>query len=107
MHKTHHGSGDSIMLPGLELLREYPKHDRVEGLAAHLDGWGKGLDEYGNDLKTHSPHMLRSMLVDIIPTCFEDDIITRAEIKTYVRVLEYCCAQADYRRVKLLANASI
>ena len=47
------------------------------------------------------------MLVDIIPTNFEDDIITRPEIKTYVQILESCRAQADYRRVKLLANARI
>ena len=39
MHKEYHGSGDSIMLSGLKLLREYPKHDKVEGLTAHLDGW--------------------------------------------------------------------
>ena len=65
------------------------------------------LDEYGTDLKTHSPHMLRSMLVDIIPTSFEDDIITRPEIKTYEPILKYCRDQADYRRVKLLASARI
>ena len=90
MHKEYHGSGDGIMLSGLKLLHEYPKHDKVEGLAAHLDGWENLLDEYGTGLQTHSPHMLRPMLVDIIPTSFDDDIITRPEIKTDVQILEYC-----------------
>ena len=45
MHKEYHGSGDSIMLSRLKLLREYPRHDKVEGLAAHLDGW-EMLDEW-------------------------------------------------------------
>ena len=35
---------DSIMLSGLKLLREYPKHDKVEELTAHLDGWENLLD---------------------------------------------------------------
>ena len=87
-HKSYHGSGDRIMLSGLKLLREYPKHYRDEGLAAHLDGLENGLDEYGSDLKTHSPHMLRSMLVDMIPTSFADDMITKPEIETYVQILE-------------------
>ena len=58
-------------------------------------------------MKTHSPHMPRSMLVDMIPTSFDDDIITRPEIKTYEQILKYCRDQADYRRMKLLANARI
>ena len=107
MHKEYHGSGDSIMLSGLKLLRKYPKHDRVEGLAAHLGGWENMFDEYGSDLKTLSPHMLRSLIVDIIPTSFEDVIVTRPEINTCEQILKYCRDQADDRRVKWLANAWI
>ena len=91
------------MLSRLKLLREYAKHDRVEGLAAHLNGWEHLWDEYGTDLETHSPHVLRSMLVDMIPTSFEDDMITRPEILTYEQIIKYCRDQADYRRVNLLA----
>ena len=88
-------------------MRECPKHDRAEGLAAHLDGWEIVLDEYGVDLKTHSPHMLRSMRVDILPASFEGDMITRPEIETDEHILEYCSEQANDRRVKLLATAKI
>ena len=73
------------MLSGLKLVVGYPKHERVEGFTAHLDGWENLLDEYGADLKTHSPRMHTSIPIDVILTSFEDDIITRPEIKTISR----------------------
>ena len=39
MHKEYPRSGASIMLSKLKLSRGYPKHERVEGLTAHLDDW--------------------------------------------------------------------
>ena len=75
------------MLSRFKLLRKYPKHDRVEGPKVHLNCWENLLDEYGTDLETRSPRMLRSMLVDMFPTSFEDDIITRPEINTYVHII--------------------
>ena len=72
-----------------------------------MDGSENMLDRYGVDLKTHSPHMLRFMLVDMTPACVEDDIVTRPETKTYEQILKYCRDQADYRRVKWSASGRI
>ena len=73
MHKEYHGSAGNTTLSGLRLLREYPKHERVEGPTARVDGWEDVLDGYGVDLETHSPHMIRSTLVVPIPRSIPRD----------------------------------
>ena len=65
---------------------EYPKHNRVAGLAARLDECESILEEYVVDVNSHSPHMLRSMHMDIIPTNFDDDTIMKPRIQTYVQI---------------------
>lgn len=103
-HVGFHGSGDAMTLAGLDVFRKYPRHTKLEGLAEHLDGWEELLNTYASEMKRHTPTMLRSMLLNLIPTTFEDVIVTEPEILTYDDILTYCRKHTAYRRSKPLVQ---
>ena len=41
-------------------------------------------------MKKHTPTMLRSMLLNVFPTMFGEEIVTKPEILTYDDILTYC-----------------
>ena len=47
------------------------------------------------------------MLVDMVTTSLEDDLITRPEIGTYEPILKYCCDQEYDRRMEWFATANL
>ena len=51
-----------------------------------------------------APTVLRSMLLGIIPTEYEDEILTRPEVKTWKDIIEFCNRRTIYKRQKALSE---
>ena len=77
----------------------------MEGLSAHLDDWTECLTTYCSEL-LHAPGVLRSMLLGVIPTDFEDELLGNPQIKTWQEIVQWCKVKTVYKRQKLLSEAA-
>ena len=50
------------------------------------------------------PKVLRTMLLGVIPTEYEDDILAKPEIVTYQDIINYCKVRTTYKRQKALSE---
>ena len=58
-------------------------------------------------MRIHTPAMLRPMLLNAIPTFYEDEIVTKSEILTYEDILTHCQNHAEHRRSISLVAATL
>ena len=69
----HHGGMDAVQLGGMRRLQEWPRCNTIGNLSAHLDSWVACLETHNQEL-TAAPKVLRSMIMGVIPTSYEDEI---------------------------------
>ena len=67
-----------------------------KGLPSNIDGWEELLNTYASEMKVHTPTMLRSMLLNVIPALYEDENLI-PEILTYEDILTDCRKHNEYR----------
>ena len=99
----HHGGANAIRLGGMRRLQEWPRCTSLTTLSAHLDAWVECLEEHNSELLA-APLVLRSMVLGIIPTEFEDEILCRPEVVTYQDIINFCKVRTTYKRQKALSE---
>ena len=103
LYQEHHGGAEAVQLGGMRRLQEWPKCTSIGNLTQHLDAWVECLETHNTELLA-APNVLRSMLLGIIPTEYEDEILVRPEITTYAEIIEYCKRRTTYKRQKALSE---
>ena len=99
----HHGGEEAIQLGGIRRLQEWPKCNSLSNLKKHLADWQECLETHNKELLS-CPTVIRSMLMGIIPTEYEDEILVRPEIVSYKDIIEFCNRRTTYRRQKQLVE---
>ena len=74
LFREHHGGAEAIQLGGMRRLREWPKCSSQGGIVQHLESWVECLETYNKELLA-APNVLRPMIMSIIPSEYEDEII--------------------------------
>ena len=54
----------------------------------------------------HAPGYVRSMLLSVIPTEYEDELLSKPHIKTWQEIVQWCKLRTIYKRQKLLSEAA-
>ena len=103
LFQEHHGGAEAIQLGGMRRLQEWPKCSSQGNIVQHLVSWVECLETYNKELLA-APNVLRSMIMSIIPSEYEDEILVRPEIRTYLDIIEFCKRRATYKRQKHLAE---
>ena len=103
LYLEHHGGAEAVKLGGIRRLQEWPKCKDASHLAQHLDSWLECLETHNQELM-HAPNILRSMILGIIPTDYEDEILVRPEIVSYLDIVDFCKRRLTYRRQKELSE---
>ena len=105
LYQEFHGGSDAVHLGGARRLQEWPRCTNIHSLAAHLDDWVECLQTHCADL-LHAPGMVRTMLLGIIPTDFEDELLSKPHIKSWQEIINWCKLRTIYKRQKTLAEAT-
>ena len=103
LYLEHHGGANAVQLGGMRRLQEWPKCSSIGNLNQHLDAWLECLETHNQELLA-APNVLRTMLLGVIPTEFEDEILVRPEVVTYRDIIAFCKNRTIYRRQKALAE---
>ena len=91
LFRDNKGSGDVVEYAGIEVLRDYPRCNKLSELSVHLDGWNELLDNYGAEL-AQAPCTLRSMFMGIIPKDLKSEKLKEKDlIDKGFRELEAWC----------------
>ena len=95
--QEHHGGAEAVQLGGMRRHQEWPKCTSIENPTQHLDAWVECLETHTHSTELLSaPNDLRSMLMGVIPTEHEDEILVRPETATYTDMIEYCKRRTTY-----------
>ena len=103
LYAEFQGGSSAVALGGNRRLQEWPRCNRIEALSAHLDDWVDCLQTHCAEL-LHAPGILRSMILGIIPSEFEDELLSKPHIKTWQEIVEWCKVKTVYKRQKVLAE---
>ena len=103
LYSEFQGGSAAVQLGGNRRLQEWPRCNRLEALSAHLDDWVECLQTHCAEL-LHAPGVLRSMILGVIPTEFEDELLTKPHVKTWQEIVEWCKIKTVYKRQKVLAE---
>ena len=103
LFQEHHGNADILQVGGVRRLKEWPKCTNHQKLKQHLADWEECLELYNVELM-NAPNTLRTMLLDVIPTDYEDEILVRPEIRTYKDIILFCNRRSEHKRAKQLAE---
>ena len=99
----HHGGAHAVQLGGMRRLQEWPRCTSIANLSQHLDSWVECLETHNTELLA-APTVLRNMVLSIIPSDFEDEVLVRPEISSYRDIISFCKVRITYKRQKQLAE---
>ena len=99
----HHGGADAIRLGGMRRLQEWPRCSAIANLSQHLDAWVECLETHNAELLA-APQVLRSTILGVVPTEYEDEILSRPEVVTYQDIIAFCKKRTTYKRQKALSE---
>ena len=99
------GGSEAVNLGGARRLQEWPRCNNLGQLAGHLDDWVECLQTYCSEM-LHAPGYVRSMLLSVIPTEYEDELLSKPHIKTWQEIVQWCKLRTVYKRQKLLSEAA-
>ena len=99
------GGSEAVMLGGSRRLQDWPRCNKMDQLSQHLDDWTECLQTYGSELLA-APGILRTMLLGIIPTELEDELLSKPHVKTWQEIINWCKIKTVYRRQKVLSEAA-
>ena len=97
------GGADAVQLGGMRRLQEWTRCNSIGNLNQHLESWIECLEMHNAELLA-APKVLRTMLLGVIPTEYEDDILAKPEIVTYQDIINYCKVRTTYKRQKALSE---
>ena len=111
LHREYHGTGELVDSSGRKVLQNFPQCTSMDALSNHLDTWNDWVTEYGQNLASHCPETLRTMLLVIIPTKREDELDhpMNHHVKTVEQIIEWCKKRTTKSRnefVKLNVSSS-
>ena len=96
---------EAVRLGGSRRLQEWPSCNKLDQLNSHVDDWVECLQTHGTEM-LQTPGMLRTMLLGIVPTGYEDKLLTNPQIKTWQEIIEWCRIKTIYKRQKVLAETA-
>ena len=104
LHHDYQGDIDVVEFGGVRRLQEFGRCTDLKLLDDHLDDWTDVLSTYGTELE-HCPKLLRSMVLNIIPKEFEDELLTKPEFtKTYLDIIKWCKMKSGIKRTRELSD---
>ena len=103
LYLQYAGGSSAVRHGGQARLKDWPKCTNIMNLEAHLDGWKACLDEYGQEMFA-APGMLRTMLLEILPDEFENDVLDRPELVDHEQILAFVKRRLEHKRQKKLAE---
>ena len=103
LYNEFQGGSDAVNLGGARRLQDWPRCNKIENLSQHLDDWVECLETHCTDL-LHAPGTLRSMILSIIPTDLEDELLSKPNVKSWQEIVSWCKVKTVYRRQKILAE---
>ena len=113
MYHEFQGGTEAVEFGGVRRLQEFPRCNNISRLAEHLDDWLDVLTTYGQELE-QCPRMLRNMVMGIIPTALEDEIIEKSydpvtnapnpQFRTYETIIRWCRSRIEQKRAKELSE---
>ena len=104
LHAEFKGDDDAIEFGGVRRLQEFPRCNDIKLLTSHLDDWLEVLSTFGSELE-HCPKLLRSMVFNIIPKTFEDELLTKPELtRSYHDIIKWCRQKCQILRTRELAD---
>ena len=104
LFQEHHGNADILQVGGVRRLKEWPRCTNHQKLKQHLADWEECLEVHNVELM-NAPNTLRTMLLDVIPADYEDEILIRPEVRTYKDIVMFCNRRSEHKRAKQLAEA--
>ena len=99
------GGSEAVHLGAPRRLQELPRCNKLESLSSHLDEWVECLETHGTELLA-APGVLRSMLLGIIPSDYEDELSSKPHIQSWQEIMQWCKVKNIYKRQKVLAEAA-
>ena len=105
LYAEFQGGSSAVQLGGIRRLQEWPRCNKLENLSAHLDDWVDCLQSHCTEL-IHAPGVLRTMLLGVIPTEYEDELLTKPFVKTWQEIVQWCKIRTVYKRQKVLSEQS-
>lgn len=76
---------------------------KIENLSQHLDDWVECLETHCTEL-LHAPGTLRSMILGVLPSDLEDELLSKPNVKTWQEIVSWCKVKTVYRRQNILAE---
>ena len=105
LFQEYHGGSDAVHLGGARRLQEWPRCNNLAQLSSHLDDWVECLQTHCVEM-LHAPGMVRSMLLGVIPTEYEEELLSKPHIKSWQEIINWCKLRTTYKRQKVLAEAT-
>ena len=105
LYAEFQGGSEAVRLGGSRRLQEWPRCQKLENLSGHLDEWVECLETHGTELM-NAPGILRTMLLGVIPTEFEDELLSKPYVKSWQEIVQWCKIKTVYKRQKVLAEAA-
>ena len=96
LYNEFQGGSDAVNLGGARRLQDWPRCTKIENLSQHLDEWVECLETHCTDL-LHAPGTLRSMILSILPTDLEDELLSKPNVKSWQEIVSWCKAKTVYR----------
>ena len=92
---------------GIRRLNEFPRCTNVAKQGEHLDDWLDVLTTHGAELE-HCPRLLRNMVLAVIPTEMETEVIDNPhknpDFRTYLGIIKWCRSKVEQKRQKELSE---
>ena len=105
LYAEFQGGSDAVRLGGARRLQEWTRCNKMESLSAHLDDWVECLQTHCAELLA-APGILRTMILGVIPSEFEDELLAKPHIKTWQEIVQWCKIKTVYKRQNILAEAA-
>ena len=103
LYQEYQGGSEAVMLGGTRRLQDWSRCNKLDQLSGHLDDWVECLQTHCSEL-LHAPGLLRSMILGIIPTEYEDELLAKPHIKTWQEIVQWCKLRTVYKRQKVLSE---
>ena len=90
LYQEFQGGSDAVHRGGARRLQEWPRCNNLSQLAGHLDDWVGCLQTHCSEL-LHAPGMVRrTMLLGVVPTEYEDELLSKPHIKSWQEIVRWC-----------------
>ena len=90
LYQEYQGGTEAVEFGGVRRLQEFSRCTDIKKLNDHIDDWLDVLSNFGAELE-QCPRMLKSMVLNIIPKAYEDELLTKPEhCFSYHAIIAWC-----------------